>query len=125
VTLPDAVPHEYPFRFIERVEGEPSDRLAVALASAGGFLTGSGPWPLTLVAEALAQAILLVRPPAGGGTLRLVALDRVSQAQPLFAGDRLEVEVHELGAFGLLRRFSCYATRGGAFAAAAEITVSS
>jgi 3-hydroxymyristoyl/3-hydroxydecanoyl-(acyl carrier protein) dehydratase len=86
-------------------------------------LTGAGPWPITLVAEALAQAILLVVEPEGRGTLRLVGLDKVALYQPLEPGDRLEVEVEELGTFGGLRRYLCRGRRGGGLAATAEVTV--
>ena len=121
---PEEIPHRFPFRLVERVEKDPQGRLAVVLSTANGALTGTGPWPVTLVAEALAQAILLVVRPSPQGTLRLVGLDRVTVYQPLEPGDRLEVEVEELGAFGELRRFGCRGRRGGALAATAEVTVS-
>jgi 3-hydroxymyristoyl/3-hydroxydecanoyl-(acyl carrier protein) dehydratase len=120
---PETVPHEFPFRLVERVEDGPHGRSAVVLATACGALTGAGPWPVTLVAEALAQAILLVLQPQRRGTLRLVALDRVVLYQPIEPGDRLEVEVEEVGSFGELRRFACRGLRGGGLAAAAEVTV--
>jgi len=44
--------------------------------------------------------------------------------QTLEPGDRLEVEVEELGAFGDLRRYRCRGRRGGGLAASAEVTVS-
>jgi 3-hydroxymyristoyl/3-hydroxydecanoyl-(acyl carrier protein) dehydratase len=122
-TLPEEIPHRFPFRLIERVEAGPGSNFAILLTTADGFLTATQPWPVTLVAEALAQAILLVHPPMVPGSLRLVGLDRVSMLEKVAAGDRLEVEVSELGAFGGLRRFSCRALRLGAIAAAAEVTV--
>jgi 3-hydroxyacyl-[acyl-carrier-protein] dehydratase len=122
---PEAVPHRFPFRLVERVEHCNGGCYAVALATAGGELARSGAWPVTLVAEALAQAILLVAPPPAGGTLRLVGLDGVRSLQPVLPGDRLLVEVQERAAFGALRRFSCRAVRAGALAATAEVTVSS
>jgi 3-hydroxymyristoyl/3-hydroxydecanoyl-(acyl carrier protein) dehydratase len=120
----EQVPHQFPFRLVERVEPEHDGRLAIVLSTAGGALPGAGPWPITLVAEALAQAILLVVEPAGPGALRLVGLDRVALYQSLEPGDRLEVEVEELGTFGGLRRYLCRGRRGGGLAATAEITVS-
>ena len=95
----------------------------MALATADGFLAGVRPWPVTLVAEALAQAILLLDPRRDEAALRLVGLDAVTLDQALIAGDRLEIEVCELAAFGRLRRYSCRASSRGAPAAAAEITV--
>jgi 3-hydroxymyristoyl/3-hydroxydecanoyl-(acyl carrier protein) dehydratase len=120
---PENIPHQFPFRLVERVASDAPGRPAVVLGTADGALTGTGPWPVTLVAEALAQAILLVVRPERQGTLRLVALDRVALYQPLEPGDRLEVEVHEVGAFGELRRYACRGLRGGGLAATAEVTV--
>ncbi len=94
------------------------------LATANGAATGSEAWPPTLVAEALAQAILVVARPERLGALRLVGLDGVAVFQPLTPGDRLEVEVRELGAFGALRRYRCRGLRGGGLAAVADVTVS-
>jgi 3-hydroxymyristoyl/3-hydroxydecanoyl-(acyl carrier protein) dehydratase len=122
--MPDPLPHRFPVRLVERVESAPDGRFAVVLATADGALTGPDPWPVTMVAEALAQAILLVVCPARYDNLRLVGLDRVVMHQSLVPGDRLEVEVEELGSFGDLRRYGCRGHRGGALAATAEITVS-
>lgn len=122
-TSPEALPHRYPFRFVERTEQSENGAVALVLGTAGGASTGPGPWPVGLVAEALAQAILLVVRPERQGSLRLVGLDRVVVYQPIGAGDRLEVEVREIGVFGDLRRYESRATRGGALAAAAEVTV--
>jgi len=123
-TTPEEIPHRFPFRLVERREGGTGACVALALATAGGSLTGEGPWPVTLVAEALAQAILLVLQPARPATLRLVALDRVRLHGDLRCGDRLEVEVEEIGSFGGLRRFACRGRRDGVLAARAEVTVS-
>lgn len=120
---PEHVPHQFPFRLVERVEPNHDGRLAIILSTSGGALPGTGPWPITLVAEALAQAILLVVKPSGPGTFRLVGLDKVALYQPLEPGDRLEVEVEEVGTFGGLRRFLCRGHRGGGLAATAEVTV--
>ncbi len=118
------LPHAFPFRLVERREGGAGRCVALALATAGGSLTGDRPWPVTLVAEALAQAILLVLRPARPAALRLVALDRVRLHGVLRCGDRLDVEVEEVGAFGGLRRFACRGRRDGELAAEAEVTVS-
>ncbi len=99
--------------------------MALVLGTGGGALTGTGTWPVSLVAEALAQAILLVFPPAEASALRLIAVDKARIVQPLEAGDRVEVEAEELGQFGSLRRYACRAVSSGALAAVAEITVSS
>jgi len=121
---PERLPHEHPFRLVERVEEGTRGRYAVVLATAGGTLAGPGGWPVTLVAEALAQAILLVVRPERTDALRLVGLKNVLLYQQLMPGDRLEIEVEELGVFGELRRYACRAYRAGALAAVAEVTVS-
>ncbi len=122
-TSPEALPHGFPFRFVERAQQTEDGVAALVLGTAGGASTGCLPWPIGLVAEALAQAILLVVRPDRTASLRLVGIDRLAVHQPVFAGDRLEVHVRELGTFGNLRRYESRATRGGALAAVAEITV--
>jgi 3-hydroxymyristoyl/3-hydroxydecanoyl-(acyl carrier protein) dehydratase len=99
--------------------------VAVILVSADGFLRREQPWPVTLVAEALAQSILGLHPPPASSSPRLVGLDKVALRRELAAGDRLEVEVEEVGSFGTLHRYACRAMCGGALAATAEITVAS
>ncbi len=119
----DGIPHVFPFRLVERRDGGETGARSVVLVTADGAVTGGAGWPLSLVAEALAQSILLVARPPGGGAVRLVALDRVRQFREVAVGDRLEVEVCEEGTFGSLRRFSCRAVCSGALVAAADVTV--
>ncbi len=123
-TASDRFPHGYPFRFVERVEPGRGEPRAVVLATAGGTLSGVAPWPVTIAAEALAQAVLLLARPARTASLRLVGLGDVRLHQGIFPGDRLEVEIEEQGKFGELRRYLCRAHRAGALAATAEVTVS-
>jgi 3-hydroxymyristoyl/3-hydroxydecanoyl-(acyl carrier protein) dehydratase len=120
---PDRLPHRFPFRLVEKAELVGEKRIAVALATGGAFLSGTAAWPVTLVAEALAQAILLVIDPPQRRHLRLVALNEVRLLQPVRPGSRLEIEVEERAVFGPLRRYGCRATQGGALSATAEITV--
>ena len=120
----DPVPHQFPFRLVERAERLGAGRVAVVLGTANGALTYTATWPVTLVAEALAQAILLVVAPETTAAPRLVSLDHVELCQPFGAGDRVEVTVAELAAFGGLRRYACRALRSGALAALADVTVS-
>ena len=96
----------------------------MVLGSGNGALTGTEPWPLGLVAEAMAQAILAVGKRRSGVEPRLIGLDEVRVLQPLVAGDRLEVEVVEIGSFGSLRRYRCRGMCAGALAATAAVTVS-
>lgn len=123
-TAPDALPHRFPFRLVASAAGSAPGRVAVVLATACDALAGAGPWPLSLVVEALAQAILLVHAPREGVTPLLLAVDRARLLQEVRAGDRLEVTVEPLARFGALSRFRCRAVRSGALAAVAEITVS-
>ena len=122
---PEPIPHGFPCRLVERAEEGTDGRVAVVLGTAGGALTGSGPWAATLVAEALAQAILLVVQPENRDSLRLVGLDRVRVVQPVSPGDRLEVEVAPTGELGPLRRYRCRALRAGGLVASADVTVKS
>jgi hypothetical protein len=120
----EPLPHRFPFRFVERLDEGGSGKVAIVLGTGAGAATATEPWPATLVAEALAQAILVVTRPERLGALRLVGLDGVSVFQPLTPGDRLEVEVRELGAYGSLRRYRCRGLRAGGLAAVADVTVS-
>lgn len=95
------------------------------MATANGLTTGTGPWPVTLVAEAMAQSVLLVDPPDDMSALRLVGLDNVTVLRPPVSGDRLEVEVDAVAAMGRMRRYRCEGRCGGALAVTAEVTVSS
>ena len=71
------LPQRFPFRLVERVDAVTGNRVGVVLGTANGALAPATGWPVTLLAEALAQAILLVETPPRAGTLRLVALDDV------------------------------------------------
>lgn len=122
---PESIPHAFPCRLVERAEEGTVGKVAVVLGTAGGALTGTGTWPVTLVAEALAQAILLVVRPERQDNLRLIGLDGVRVIQPVSPGDRLEVDVTETGDFGALRRYHCRALRAGGLVAVADVTVRS
>jgi hypothetical protein len=124
-TDPGRVPHGFPCRLVEGVGSAGNGRRAVVLATGDSFLTGTGTWPITLVAEAMAQSILLADPPEDVSGLRLVGLDDVRMLQSVTPGDRLEVEVTMEVALGRLRRYRCEARRDGALAATAGVTVSS
>jgi 3-hydroxymyristoyl/3-hydroxydecanoyl-(acyl carrier protein) dehydratase len=119
----EPLPHGFPFRLVETAEMVGEKRVAVVLATGGSFLTGVSEWPVTLVVEALAQAILAVVGNLRHDVPRLVAMNEVRLLQPVGPGARLEVEVEERAVFAPLRRYSCRATRAGALAATAEITV--
>lgn len=115
---PDTLPHRPPFRFAER-QGE----TVVVLPTVGAFESCPFPVPLTMLTEALAQAILLADPPACQERLRLVAIDRATLKQEVGPGDRLAVECRKEASFGNLRRYACRALRGGALVAEVTVTV--
>ncbi len=125
MTETPTVPHAFPSRLIERLERRGDGKVVLVLATADAFLRQARPWPVTLVAEALAQSILLADPPLRLERLRLAGLDNVALLQEVLAGDRLDVEVDRVGEFGELRRYRCRATRAGAVVALADVTVSS
>jgi 3-hydroxymyristoyl/3-hydroxydecanoyl-(acyl carrier protein) dehydratase len=120
-----STPHAFPFRLVERTEVVGERQVAIVLSTAAGFLRRDEPWPVSLVAEALAQAILLLDPPERLDRVRLAALQNVSLLQEVVAGERLLVDVEPLGSLGELRRYRCRATRGGAAVALADVTVTS
>jgi len=120
-----STPHAFPFRLVERCETVGERQAVIVLSTAAGFLRRDEPWPVTLVVEALAQAILLLDPPEQLDRARLAALQNVALLQEVAAGDRLLVEVEPLGSLGGLRRYRCRATRSGAAVALADVTVTS
>lgn len=120
----DAVPHQFPFRLAERAERCGERRVALVLGTMNGLLSIGNGWPVTLAAEALAQSVLLVCAPPDGAAPRLVGINQMRLLQRVGAGDRLEVQVNEVAAFGSMRRLECRAMKAGALAACAEITVS-
>lgn len=122
-TRPDGVPHRFPFRLVDRVEGEETRGQVSICLSTSGFYSRGGAWSVALVAEALAQAIAMAHDHRVGAQARLVALHGVRLVQEVSAGDRLRVELREEGRLGGLRRFSCRALREGAFVAEATVSV--
>jgi acyl dehydratase len=120
---PEDLPQVFPFRLAERAEAVSGKRSAVAMATADGAITRAAHWPVTLVAEALAQAALLLGSRAPHPAGPLVALDRVRVLRPVAAGEKLEIEIVDSASFGSMRRVTCRALAAGALAATAEITV--
>lgn len=118
------VPHGFPFRLVDRFEGEAiAGRVTISL-STNDFYVRGGYWSAPLLAEALAQGIALAHRLGAGTQARLVSLQGVRLLQNIAAGDRLQVEFREEGRLGNLRRFSCRALRGGALVAEATVSVS-
>jgi 3-hydroxymyristoyl/3-hydroxydecanoyl-(acyl carrier protein) dehydratase len=92
----------------------------VVVPAAGAAESFPFPVPLTMLTEAMAQAILLTDPPEQNEGLRLVAIDL---RQEVNAGDRLSVVCRKEASFGKLRRYACRALRGGSLVAEVTVTV--
>ncbi len=105
----EALPHKYPFRFVDRTverTGAGGGR-ATAVLSAGSWGAGSGPLPAGLVAELMAQAALLLSgagpEPVLGGVLAGLAGVVVERAPE--PGDALTVRVAVAGRVGSVVKF--------------------
>jgi len=110
--MPEALPHAYPFRFVDTVS-TPADpafaggRVRVRVSANGRAAMGEG-WPSPLLyAEAIAQAALLLRgeDPERGRNGFLAGIEGFSSERPPLAGETLEVSVRLAGRFGLVVRF--------------------
>jgi hypothetical protein len=107
-----ALPHAYPFRFVDTILQEPDAAFAGgrvrARISANGRGSMGGGWrsPL-LLAELIAQAALLLErgDPEAGRNGYLAGLDALEMTRAPEAGETLEVEVRLTGSFGPVFRF--------------------
>lgn len=115
---PEPLPHRPPFRFAES-QGD----TVVVLPTVGAAESLPFPVPMTVLTEAMAQAILLLDPPEATDRLRLVGVDEAYLKQEVHPGERLEVTCRREGSFGRLRRYACRVLRGGGLVAQAKITV--
>lgn len=115
---PDTLPHQPPFRFAESKGEKVMVLPSIAAAESFPF-----PVPLTMLTEAMAQAILLSDPPEHQEHLRLVAIDHATLKQEVWPGDRLTLACRREAAFGKLRRYACRALRGGSLVAEVTVTV--
>jgi hypothetical protein len=115
---PLALPHRFPFRFLE-----PVGEFGVAFrVTAGARLPGAAAlgrpfaFPLTLAVEGLAQAALALLPredgkPGGMGSL--AAIDGAELLAEIHPGDVLVAEVQVLGRFGPALKVAAAFTRDG------------
>ena len=101
----EAVPHRFPFRW-SRSWTSRRRRLRIVLGTARDA-DRNEPWPVTLVAEALAQAILLVEPPDRSASSASVGCSRRLAAASGGAGDRLRGGGRFGRVLGALRRYRC------------------
>ncbi len=110
---PADLPHEYPFRFVDVVRRPAGPdftqgRVAAAFTAngrfAGGADCGSGS---TLLAEALAQAALLLQggDPEVGRRGFLAGIDGFQVERLPQPGDKLEIDVRLTARFGFIVKF--------------------
>lgn len=113
---PPDLPHQPPFRFV--APGFSGPKFASTAGEAGSEFVS-----IALLAEAMAQAILLADPPEDTHNLRLVGLDQVVLRQEVQPGDQVDIEVAKHGQFARLARYRCRMLRGGSVVAEGIITV--
>ncbi len=111
--MPEALPHAYPFRFVDTVTAAPdgtsswSGRVRARVSSNGRAAMGEGWQSPLLYAEAIAQAALLLR--AGDAEKArsgfLAGIEGFSAERSPIAGETLDVSVRLAGRFGLVVRF--------------------
>ncbi|HEY7863947.1 MAG TPA: hypothetical protein VIE39_09820 [Thermoanaerobaculia bacterium] len=134
---PPALPHRWPFRFVDVVvqrSGETGERTgrrgtAVTQITSGGRACAGGEWGSTaILAEALAQAALAT---AGGGGeepketgVYLAGIQGFEASRPPLAGETLSIDVALTAAFGKVARFDGVIRAGEETLARGSILVS-
>lgn len=129
--MAQALPHAYPFRFIDRVVEVSAERgEAVKLISGdepfiAARYQGAPVMPGVLVAEAMAQlsGIVLAHKEGAPVMAYLAALDGFRVTRPLRPGDTLSLEVVLEGAMGGTAKFSCKAYVDSILAAECSIVL--
>ena len=125
-----ALPHAYPFRFVDTVT-VPADpafaggRVRARVSGNGRAAMGQGWQSPLLFAEAIAQAALLLR---GGDVERdktgfLAGIEGFSAERPPLAGETLEISVRLAGRFGPVVRFDGEVASGTETLARASVLV--
>lgn len=109
---PGALPHAYPFRFVDTVATPPDPAFTVgrvrARISANGRAAMGESWRSPfLFAEAIAQAALLLRgdDPERARSGFLAGIENFSAERSPIAGETLDVTVRLAGRFGAVVRF--------------------
>jgi 3-hydroxymyristoyl/3-hydroxydecanoyl-(acyl carrier protein) dehydratase len=107
-----AFPHAYPFRFVDRVLQRPDadfqgGRVRIRITSNGRAAMGESWQSRLLVAEAIAQAALLLEAGDADAGRRgyLAGIQELSLERAPRAGETLEVAVRLHGSFGPVFRF--------------------
>ena len=92
------LPHQFPFRLVDRLDG---GRIVLVLSTNASWVRGADDLPRALGIEILAQAAMLLLPDGLGRERGLLAgIDRAEFQRGIRAGDRLTVEATALGGFG-------------------------
>lgn len=128
--MAEALPHVYPFRFVDTVSA-PADaafaggRVRARVSANGRAAMGEGWQSPLLYAEAIAQAALLLRreDPERGRNGFLAGIEGFSSRRPPLAGETLEVSVRFAGRFGLVARFDGEVLSGGETLARGSVVV--
>lgn len=126
-----ALPHAYPFRFLDRVTTLNQEKGTAIKKISGNepFIparyNGSPAMPAVLVAEALAQLSGLVLSEKEGEPVfaYLAGLDNFRVTRPLRPGDTLDLEVKLEGAIGGTAKFTCKAYVDSILAAECELVL--
>ena len=128
--MSQALPHAYPFRFVDTVTA-PADAafaggsVRARVSANGRAAMGEGWQSPLLYAEAIAQAALLLRgeDPERGRSGFLAGIEGFSAERPPLAGETLEVSVRLAGRFGLVARFDGEVISGGETLARGSVLV--
>jgi len=116
---PAALPHGYPFRFVDRIVEERDEAFTRGrvelLVTAGQRAASGGAWPSRfLLAEAVAQSALLLQggDPEIGRSGFLAGLEGFEFSRDPMPGERLTVNVALSARFGKMLKFSGVVTSG-------------
>jgi len=128
--MPEALPHAYPFRFVDTMTAPPDagfagGRVRVRVSANGRAAMGEGWHSPLLFAEAIAQAALLLRgdDPERGKTGFLAGIEGFTAERSPIAGETLDVTVRLAGRFGLVVRFDGEVASGNETLARASVLV--
>ena len=109
---PAALPHAYPFRFVDTPlqrsdSGVPGGRVRARVSANGRAAMGEGWQSPLLLAEAIAQATLLLDTgdPEAANRGYLAGIQGLEMTRAPRAGETLEIEVRLAGSFGPVFRF--------------------
>ena len=109
---PAVLPHAYPFRFVDTAlqrseSGDSGGRVRARVSANGRAAMGEGWQSPLLLAEAIAQATLLLEggDPETGKRGYLAGIQELEMTRPPRAGETLEIEIRLAGSFGPVFRF--------------------